>query len=188
MVVSTSYTYGGRYYIADLYRCQSCPDVNMEFTTNDNGVSFACTCKTGFSITGDPLIGEQSCVRQELYNEYYSDQASSVNVRYNSLSATVESRTLTHFFVKSASLCKYYGGARNSRDCQALANLCVLQLYTLTSTGTSTSGGGACVAFNGIINVRPTSSIIYSQTEWRAGLPWIYYGDTGTLIRAFTYF
>ena len=177
MVIQTSATYGGRSYVADHYSCQSCPDENMEFTTS--GSAFACTCKAGYEITGDPLIGEQSCVSSNLYNEYFSAQDSSVNVRYNSIGAIVISRTLTHFFIKSASLCKFYGGARNSRDCQALANLCVLQLYTLTSTGTSTSGGGACVAFNAIVGVRPTDSIIYSQPEWRAGLPWIYYGDTG---------
>ena len=179
MVVTADGTYGGRFYSADLYSCQACPDSNMEFTTNDNGATFACTCKSGYEITGDPLIDEQSCVAQELYNEYQSSQSSSVNVRYNSLSLVIESRTLTHFFIKSASMCKYYGGAENSRDCQALANLCVLQMYTLTSTGTSTSGGGACVAFNAIINVRPISSIIHEQTEWRKGLPWIYFPETG---------
>ena len=161
MVVTTAGKYGGRYYQADLYNCQSCPDRNMEFSTD--GTSYSCTCKTGYTITGDALIGEQSCVAEDAYNEYISVQPSSVNVRYNSLSATVESRTLTHFFLKSASLCKYYGGARNSRDCQALANLCVLQLYTLTSTGTSTSGGGACVAFNAAVFIKPKTCIYQTQ-------------------------
>ena len=45
----------------DLYNCQSCPDVNMDFIESTGG-AFVCQCRSGYTQIGQSSIGPQSCV------------------------------------------------------------------------------------------------------------------------------
>lgn len=60
----------------------------------------------------------------------------------------------------------HYGTGANSQDCQALANLCVLQLYDDST--------GACKAFDDIVALRGTSGLTNSIVNWGIGMPWLY--------------
>ena len=132
-----------------------------------------CAINSGYQVVGVSAVGPQSCVAVDLIDEFSSVQSTAININYITISTIVPSMTLQHYFVKSAALCKYFGGSQNIQDCEILANLCVLQLYNPLA--------GACVQFQNIIDIRPPTSLVNSNAEWMKGMPWISYGmDIGS--------
>lgn len=128
-VISIPVTIAGRFYEPDRYTCQSCPDERMEMSVS--GTSYSCTCPSGYTLTGVTSVGEQSCVKTTMISEFSSiEDASSTVTYYETPTATsVVSQTILHYYARSAALCTYYGGQRDIRECQILANLCALTLY-----------------------------------------------------------
>ena len=167
LVVLRDTTVAGRSYSKNLYACQACPSKDMDMTYA--GGAYACTCRAGFTQVGVASIGEQSCVYTDQYNIYRALEDTATQVKYNR-SGTLVSQTLLHYFTKSAAGCAYYGSSRNAQDCQALANLCVLQLYDDLS--------GPCAVFNSIVTMRGTS-YVNSVINWGTGMPWLAYDGQG---------
>ena len=153
----------GSFYAADSTKCRSCPSPHMSMSA-----LFVCTCDAGYEMTGHVQVGSQSCIASNIAAEFKNVETKSVVVHYDS-QLSVASLTLTHYFVKAAAECKYYGGPQDSRACQILANLCVLQLYDTSA--------GACAAFQSIQADRGTV-FINSIMGWNAAMPWLYYKDS----------
>jgi hypothetical protein len=128
-VVSIPVTIAGLFYEPDRYSCRSCPDDLMEMTVS--GTNYACTCPTGYTLTGVTSIGAQSCVLTTMIAEFSSIENSASTITYYETSSqtSVTSQVVLHYYARSAALCKYYGGQSNIRECEALANMCALSLY-----------------------------------------------------------
>uniref|UniRef100_A0AAX7UM25 Transmembrane protein 67 n=1 Tax=Astatotilapia calliptera TaxID=8154 RepID=A0AAX7UM25_ASTCA len=81
-----------------------------------------------------------------------------------------------------AVLCKqvvFLQGFSNLTACQALGNMCVMNMHSFSSASTD-----ACALFNNIFRFRAALSSTQGISYWRANLPWLYYGDEpGVAIR-----
>ncbi|CAG6015490.1 unnamed protein product [Menidia menidia] len=60
----------------------------------------------------------------------------------------------------------------NLTACQALGNMCVMNMHSFSSVSTD-----ACGLFNTIFRSRAALSSVQDISYWRANLPWLYYGD-----------
>eukprot|EP00064_Thunnus_orientalis_P003086 superscaffoldBa00000245_g3094 len=60
----------------------------------------------------------------------------------------------------------------NLTACQALGNMCVMNMHSFSSVSTD-----ACGLFNTIFRSRAALSSTQDISYWRVNLPWLYYGD-----------
>uniref|UniRef100_A0A8C7XMI6 Transmembrane protein 67 n=1 Tax=Oryzias sinensis TaxID=183150 RepID=A0A8C7XMI6_9TELE len=60
----------------------------------------------------------------------------------------------------------------NLTACQALGNMCVMNMHSFTGLSTD-----ACGLFNTISRSKAALSSVQDISYWRANLPWLYYGD-----------
>ena len=70
------------------------------------------------------------------------------------------------YYLGAAMGCKVY---KNPKDCQCLANLCVLVLYSDNSA--------VCQLFRELTQADGTTlaNAFYPDTGYKTGLPWLYY-------------
>ncbi|RYH14239.1 hypothetical protein EON65_33915 [archaeon] len=154
----------GKTYIKDLYACATCPDsVNMRMSLV-SGV-FACSCVNGYTMVGVSGMGEQKCIPTVLYNQYIGSANNAYIVRYGTLGITINSLSFQHLYLYAASTCLSSGTAKDIQSCQALANLCVLQMYSRTNA--------ACTSFSSIAEAVVNRT--YNIDQWAQGMPWLYY-------------
>ena len=171
-VITSSKFIAGQWYYASNYECQSCPDKNMLMDS-----SFACTCNSGYIAFGVAQVGPLECVQSSVSSEFSSDNAATDVKYYGAATQTLSSITFEHYYVKSAVRCKYYSGPEDMEYCQALANLCVLQLYNDQSS--------ACSTFLDIMDER--SGDVNNIINWQTSLPWLYFTDNADEICTFDF-
>ena len=165
------YITAGRKYTANPYQCVSCPDQNMIFDT-----SYSCVCSDGYLLTGEASIGEQSCISTShspsISNPGYAKvrfQDPTILGRYD---FTLESITMSHLYIKASSECEFYKASTGKSSCQALGNLCVLNMYDEDSP--------ACMQFEIISQKRLET--YHGIKEWKYTMPWLYYSDESEYI------
>ncbi|KFP62289.1 Meckelin, partial [Cariama cristata] len=90
-------------------------------------------------------------------------------VRFGQLGITLASAWFLKNLQSSASACWSYS---NLTACQALGNMCVMNMNSLSSSSTD-----ACGLFQYIYVNTARLGIVHSITFWRHNLPWLYYGD-----------
>uniref|UniRef100_A0A3P8P2T7 Transmembrane protein 67 n=1 Tax=Astatotilapia calliptera TaxID=8154 RepID=A0A3P8P2T7_ASTCA len=89
---------------------------------------------------------------------------------------SVQSAWFLENLYSSSSACL---GFSNLTACQALGNMCVMNMHSFSSASTD-----ACALFNNIFRFRAALSSTQGISYWRANLPWLYYGDEpGVAIR-----
>ena len=93
-----------------------------------------CSCPEGYLKAGDGCI-KQSEFDQLFSSGYIVQNGDELRVQYNNVrtigkdgvgSVLTDSDVFSYFYYQSAVGCKF---EKNHKDCQVLANLCVLQLY-----------------------------------------------------------
>jgi meckelin len=165
IVVSEDTVIAGRFYSGNNYQCRSCPDPLM--TMSVTGDVYGCTCPSGYSRTGVSSIGELECILTTKATAFIGQESLATQVEYGRTTGsttTVTSLIMQHYFTKSAAHCKYYGSTSDNKYCQALANLCVLQLYDDAST--------ACSTFEEIVTNR-NNNFEHNIQNWLVGMPWL---------------
>uniref|UniRef100_A0A669P3D9 Transmembrane protein 67 n=1 Tax=Phasianus colchicus TaxID=9054 RepID=A0A669P3D9_PHACC len=90
-------------------------------------------------------------------------------VRFGQLGVTLTSAWFLKNLQASASACWLYS---NLTACQALGNMCVMNMNSLSSSSTD-----ACNLFQYIYANTARLGIVHSIAFWRHNLPWLYYGD-----------
>ncbi|XP_075599833.1 meckelin [Balearica regulorum gibbericeps] len=90
-------------------------------------------------------------------------------VRFVQLGITLTSAWFLKNLQSSASACWLYS---NLTACQALGNMCVMNMNSLSSSNTD-----ACGLFQYIYINTARLGIVHSIAFWRHNLPWLYYGD-----------
>ncbi|XP_054637503.1 meckelin-like isoform X1 [Dunckerocampus dactyliophorus] len=87
--------------------------------------------------------------------------------------AQLKVSVLSAWFVKnlysSAAACLSFS---NLTACQALGNMCVMNMHSFSGMSTD-----ACGLFNAIFRSQAASSSTQDISYWRLNLPWLYYGD-----------
>ncbi|NXG61020.1 MKS3 protein, partial [Hemiprocne comata] len=90
-------------------------------------------------------------------------------VRFGQLGITLTSAWFLKNLQSSASACWLYS---NLTACQALGNMCVMNMNSLSSSHTD-----ACGLFQYIYVNTARLGNVHSIAFWRHNLPWLYYGD-----------
>ena len=163
------YVTAGKMYTADPHTCVSCPNPNMYFDTD-----YSCVCDDDYILTGEASIGTQSCIKNSptISSSFSRVRYQDPNVpsRYD---FSVESMTFSHLYMRVASECEYYDGSSKSLEsCQALANLCVLQMLNEETS--------ACQQLETISQRRVNT--YHGVDDWTQTLPWLYYRDEAQLV------
>ncbi|XP_072855213.2 meckelin [Pogona vitticeps] len=90
-------------------------------------------------------------------------------VRFGSLGITLLSAWFSNNLQASAAACWLYS---NLTSCQALGNMCVMNMHSWSSTITD-----ACGLFQYVFANTAGHGTVHSVSFWRQNLPWLYYGD-----------
>ncbi|XP_067093967.1 meckelin [Osmerus mordax] len=91
------------------------------------------------------------------------------HVNFAQLALPVQSAWFSKHLYSSAAACLVFS---NRTACQALGNMCVMNMHSFSSASMD-----ACGLFNTVF--RSTAALGSTQdiSYWRANLPWLYYGD-----------
>ncbi|KAF7246251.1 Meckelin, partial [Varanus komodoensis] len=90
-------------------------------------------------------------------------------VRFGKLGITLMSTWFLKNLQASAAACWLYS---NLTSCQALGNMCVMNMNSLSSASTD-----ACGLFQYVYANTAGLGTVHSISFWRQNLPWLYYGD-----------
>ncbi|KAM8826582.1 meckelin isoform 1-T1 [Synchiropus picturatus] len=91
------------------------------------------------------------------------------SVNFAQLKFSVQSAWFLKNLYSSSAACLVYS---NVTACQALGNMCVMNMHSFSSVNSD-----ACGLFNTIFRSRAALSSTQDISYWRVGLPWLYYGD-----------
>lgn len=155
-------TYQGPYSL----NCQACPSSGMNRTQEND---YQCQCETTYTASGplcllsstlQPIEGQYPLT--QAHQVVYTEHESSTGDGTYTLSV---SDTFDYYYLQSANACMNYG---TPKDCQALANLCVLQVYN--------GDTDVCKLYKLLLKgageaVNPADP----DAGWKKGLPWLYY-------------
>uniref|UniRef100_I3JFI6 Transmembrane protein 67 n=1 Tax=Oreochromis niloticus TaxID=8128 RepID=I3JFI6_ORENI len=89
-------------------------------------------------------------------------------IKSNQITFIVTSHVQVHWY----STFVFLQGFSNLTACQALGNMCVMNMHSFSSASTD-----ACGLFNTISRFMGALSSTQGIPYWRANLPWLYYGD-----------
>ncbi|XP_013860191.1 meckelin isoform X2 [Austrofundulus limnaeus] len=91
------------------------------------------------------------------------------SVNYAQLKFSIQSAWFEENLYSSAAACLLFS---NLTACQALGNMCVMNMHSVSSVAND-----ACGLFNTIFSSKTTLSSVQGIAYWKANLPWLYYGN-----------
>uniref|UniRef100_UPI0037E7BDA2 meckelin n=1 Tax=Semicossyphus pulcher TaxID=241346 RepID=UPI0037E7BDA2 len=91
------------------------------------------------------------------------------SVNFAQLKFSVQSAWFVQNLFSSSAACLVFS---NLTACQALGNMCVMNMHSFSGVSTD-----ACGLFNTIFRSRAALSSTQDISYWRVSLPWLYYGD-----------
>lgn len=171
---------------ADPYTCARCSDPWATLTPTG-----ACVCDAGYVATGVSGVGSSravpgaatACIASSVatYISATAPETSAILVNFPSITAaggggttSLTSRPsvfIQHYYLRAAAGCAAYRSGGTAGACQSLANLCVMQLYSPSST--------ACKLLATLSAARAGS--INGFTNWVASLPFTLYTTTAAV-------
>ncbi|KAM6281994.1 meckelin isoform 1-T1 [Porphyrio hochstetteri] len=122
-------------------------------------VSKSCDCNSPNTLTGGLCFSATESLPPKALP----------TVRFGQLGITLRSAWFLKNLQSSASACLLYS---NLTACQALGNMCVMNMNSLSSSNTD-----ACGLFQYIYINTARLGNVHSIAYWRQNLPWLYYGD-----------
>uniref|UniRef100_A0A8C7HSB2 Transmembrane protein 67 n=1 Tax=Oncorhynchus kisutch TaxID=8019 RepID=A0A8C7HSB2_ONCKI len=165
--------------------CQQCPLEKMAVTEDGYGCILCpgslteqgtCQCPSGSilverDVQGNPLEearcevcngAEPALSAPNSYGDRYQTQPSLSSL-------PVQSAWFSTNLYSSAAACLVY---TNLTACQALGNMCVMNMHSFSSVAND-----ACGLYNTIFRATAALGSTQDISYWRANLPWLYYGD-----------
>uniref|UniRef100_A0A665WFX7 Transmembrane protein 67 n=1 Tax=Echeneis naucrates TaxID=173247 RepID=A0A665WFX7_ECHNA len=153
--------------------CQQCP-TDKPAVTKDGFGCIRCP---------DSLIDEGKCkcpqgnilVERDLNGSLLEEarcETCNGNTPAFSVPNSNEDRHFVRFFLCVWKYVLCFQVYSNLTACQALGNMCVMNMHSFSSVSTD-----ACGLFNSIFRSRAAVSSTQDISYWRANLPWLYYGD-----------
>nr|XP_040021797.1 meckelin isoform X2 [Gasterosteus aculeatus aculeatus] len=154
--------------LLDVARCEMCnensPGLSVPNISGDrcercqaSFVKTSCVCSSPNVLAGGLCLPPGSL-------------STNVNpsVNYDQL-ISVQSAWFFKNLYSSSAACLVFS---NLTACQALGNMCVMNMHSFSGVSTD-----ACGLFNTIFRSRAALSSTQDISYWRANLPWLYYGD-----------
>ncbi|XP_037640289.1 meckelin isoform X2 [Sebastes umbrosus] len=155
--------------LLDEARCETCngnsPGLSVPNRSGDrcercqaSFIATSCMCNSPNVLAGGLCFPEDS-------------PPTNVNpsVNYDQLKFSVQSAWFIRNLYSSYAACFVFS---NLTACQALGNMCVMNMHSFRGVSTD-----ACGLFNTIFRSRAALSSTQDISYWRVNLPWLYYGD-----------
>uniref|UniRef100_A0A3P8ZS91 Transmembrane protein 67 n=1 Tax=Esox lucius TaxID=8010 RepID=A0A3P8ZS91_ESOLU len=137
-------------------RCEVCNGTDPALSSPNNYGDRCERCQTSFINTSQSCVcGSNILVRQ----------SSMLNMH----TIPVQSAWFYKNLYSSAAACLVY---TNLTACQALGNMCVMNMHSFSSVAND-----ACGLYNTIFRATAALGSTQDISYWRANLPWLYYGD-----------
>ncbi|XP_037310280.2 meckelin [Pungitius pungitius] len=153
----------------DVARCEMCnensPSLSVPNISGDrcercqaSFVNTSCVCSSPNVLAGGLCLPPSSL-------------STNVNpsVNYAQLKISFQSAWFFKNLYSSSAACLVFS---NLTACQALGNMCVMNMHSISGVSTD-----ACGLFNTIFRSRAAFSSTQDISYWRVNLPWLYYGD-----------
>ncbi|XP_072548358.1 meckelin [Salminus brasiliensis] len=151
--------------------CEACIGTEPDLSAPDVNSNRCVRCRDSFintsqsCVCGSPnILAGGMCFAPEKL-----PAAVVATVTFAQLGLTVPSAWLSSFLYSSAAACLSF---TNLTACQALGNMCVLNMHS-----TSSIGNDACGLYNTIYRATAAQGNNQNIPYWRTNLPWLYYGD-----------
>ncbi|KAJ8290988.1 hypothetical protein GJAV_G00019990 [Gymnothorax javanicus] len=120
--------------------------------------SLSCNCGQGNIIAGGLCFPQTNL-----------PTAVATTVSFAQLGFAVPSSWLSKNLQSSAAACSIFS---NLTACQALGNMCVMNMHSFSSIAND-----ACGLFNTIFRATAALGSVQDISYWRSSLPWLYYGE-----------
>ncbi|KAJ8004941.1 hypothetical protein DPEC_G00141510 [Dallia pectoralis] len=153
-------------------KCDVCNGTEPAFSAPNSSGDRCERCQTSFINTsqscscGSNILAGGLCFPT---NNLPVPTAISPNVYYAELSLTVGSAWFNKNLYSSAAACLVYS---NLTACQALGNMCVMNMHSFSIVTTD-----ACGLYNSVFRASAALGSAHDISYWRVNLPWLYYGD-----------
>lgn len=144
-----------------------------------------CACKDGYKQLTSTRLDTTKCLlntHATILNAKFA-LSSAISLTFNSFSAqetgssdtqvTLASDLFQDVFMLTASECYFYQSARQSRYCQLLGNLCVLQHFD--------SSASSCALLS-LIQISGRTTAANDINGWYYTLPFLSYGDDASRV------
>ena len=155
---------------AAVYACKACPPGKIY---DKSYTPWQCVCDTTNYVTAGDVCFLRSDA-QFIINGYPENSAKGLTLdnmevadsTVDSSQAISSSDTISYLYLKAAELCLKQS---DTKSCQVLANLCVLQMYDRTNP--------VCILYEYINNLHdPLPGA--TDLNQKVGMPWLYYKST----------
>ncbi|XP_010883024.1 meckelin isoform X2 [Esox lucius] len=153
-------------------RCEVCNGTDPALSSPNNYGDRCERCQTSFINTSQSCVCGSNILAGGLCfppNNLPVPTAINPNVNYAELTIPVQSAWFYKNLYSSAAACLVY---TNLTACQALGNMCVMNMHSFSSVAND-----ACGLYNTIFRATAALGSTQDISYWRANLPWLYYGD-----------
>ncbi|KAI7806628.1 meckelin [Triplophysa rosa] len=156
-------------------RCEACSATEPSFSEPDTTGSRCVRCEDSF------INSSQSCVCGTsnilaggmCFSPNILPTSVASSVTYSQLALFVPSAWFSNFMYSSSAACLLFS---NRTACQALGNMCVLNMHSFSSITND-----ACGLYNTIYRATAAQGSSQDISYWRSNLPWLYYGEQSGL-------
>ncbi|XP_056619132.1 meckelin isoform X2 [Triplophysa dalaica] len=161
--------------LLNIARCEACSATELSFSAPDTTSSRCVRCENSF------INSSQSCVCGTsnilaggmCFSPNILPTSVASSVTYSQLALVVPSAWFSSFMYSSSAACLLFS---NRTACQALGNMCVMNMHSFSSITND-----ACGLYNTIYRATSAQGSSQDISYWRSNLPWLYYGEQSGL-------
>ncbi|KAF5904348.1 meckelin-like isoform X1, partial [Clarias magur] len=151
-------------------QCELCNGTDPAFSSPDMKGNRCVRCQESFINTSQSCACGSNIPAGGMCFPPNSLPSSVVStISFTQLGLAVPSAWFTSFLYSSAAACLLF---TNRTACQALGNMCVLNMHS-----SSTMSNDACGLYNTIYRATSAQGNNQDNPYWRLNLPWLYYGE-----------
>ncbi|XP_055066491.2 meckelin [Misgurnus anguillicaudatus] len=157
--------------LLNVARCEACTATDPAFSAPDTTGNRCVRCDDSFINTSQSCVcGSSNILAGGMCFPPNSLPASvASNVIYSQLGLVVPSAWFSSSMYSSAAACLLFS---NRTACQALGNMCVMNMHSSSSITND-----ACGLYNTIYRATAAQGSSQDISYWRSNLPWLYYGE-----------
>ncbi|XP_076869270.1 meckelin [Brachyhypopomus gauderio] len=156
--------------------CEACSGTEPAFSVPDPKGNRCVRCQDSFINTSQScLCGSSNTLAGGMCfpPNNLPVPSNTPSIYFAQLGLAVPSAWLSSFLYSSAAACLLFS---NRTACQALGNMCVLNMHSL-----STLSNDACGLYSNIYRATAAQGNTQGIPYWRVNLPWLYYGEQAGL-------
>ncbi|XP_065116885.1 meckelin [Paramisgurnus dabryanus] len=157
--------------LLNVARCDACTATDPAFSAPETTGNRCVRCDDSFINTSQSCVcGTSNILAGGMCFPPNSLPASvASNVVYSQLGLVVPSAWFSSSMYSSAAACLLFS---NRTACQALGNMCVMNMHSSSSISND-----ACGLYNTIYRATAAQGSSQDISYWRSNLPWLYYGE-----------